>query len=53
MVGEVLFINEFLRDVGYFDAHILWSIHRYHEVEILDIKTCKFRISKGEDAVDF
>ena len=52
MVGEIILINEFLWDVGYFDAHILWSIHRCHEVEILDIKTCTFRISTGKDAVD-
>jgi hypothetical protein len=52
MFGEVVFINEFVWDVGHVDMHILWTIHRCHEVEVLDIKTCKFCISTGEDAVD-
>ena len=52
MVGEVVFLNEFLWDVGYFDAHILWSIHRGHEVEMFDIKACKLGILTGEDAVN-
>ena len=45
VVGEIIFIDKFLRDVRKFDAHIFWAIHRGHEVEVFDIKTCKFRIS--------
>ena len=52
MVGEVVFINKFLWDVGYFDVHILWLIHRGHEVEKFDIKSCKLHISTKENAID-
>ena len=45
VIGEIIFIDKFLRDVSKFDSHIFRSIHRSHEVEVLYVKACKFSIS--------
>ena len=52
MIGEAIFIDEFLRDVKDFDAHVLRAIHWCHEIKVCNVKACKFRISTGEDTVD-
>ena len=52
MIGEVRFIDELLRDVRDFDAHVLRAIHWCHEIKVCNVKACKFRISTGEDTVD-
>ena len=52
MIGEVIFIDEFLWDVGYFDSHILRTVHWCHEIKVGDVEACKFRISTGQDTVD-
>ena len=52
MIGEVVFIDEFLWDVGYFDSHILWTIHWCHEIKVCNVEACKFRISTGKDTID-
>ena len=45
VVGEIVLIDKFLWDVRKLDSHIFGSIHWGHEVNILDIKICKFCVS--------
>ena len=52
VVGEIIFIDKFLRDVSKFDAHVFRTVHRGHKVEVLDVKACTFRITSREDTVN-
>ena len=50
--GEVIFINEFLRDVGKFDPDVFRSAKRRAEVEVFYVEAGKACIWHGDDAVD-
>ena len=42
--GEILFVNELLGNFIEFDAHILKSIKGGAQIEVFNVKTCKFGI---------
>ena len=50
--GDVVFVYEFLRDVGKFDSDIFGSVQRRAEVEIFDVKAGKAGVWRGDDAVN-
>jgi hypothetical protein len=52
VVGEIIFVDKFLRDVGELDSHIFGTVHWCHQVEIGNVEACKFRISSREHAID-
>ena len=50
--GKVVFGNELIGDVVNFDADIFVSVKWGAEVEVFDVKACKFCVCSGEDAVE-
>ena len=50
--SEVVFLDEFIRDVGELDAHILRIRHRSVKVEVLEINGAKLSAFPGEDTVE-
>ena len=50
--AEVIFLNEFLRDVRELDAHIFGSLHWGLEIEVFQIKGNKARIATRKNAVN-
>ena len=50
--GNVVFVNECVRDEGQFDFDVLWSIKGYAKVEVLDFKTYKFGVGHRNGAVE-
>ena len=51
--GEVILVDEFIGDVGNLDANIFESIKRCAKIEVLDVKTGKFRSSTGQDTIEY
>ena len=49
---EVVFVDEFLRDVGKFDSDIFWSVERCAKVEVFDVEAGKAGVWRGDDAVN-
>ena len=45
VVGEITFIDKLFRDVSKFDVNVFRTVNRGHEVEVLDVKACKFCIT--------
>jgi hypothetical protein len=50
--SEVVFLDEFIRDVGELDAHIFGIWHRSVKVEVLEINGAKPSAFPGEDTVE-
>ena len=50
--GQVVLINELLRDLHEFDVHILWVFQGGVKVEIIDVKACKTGTRLQQHAVD-
>jgi len=51
-VEEVVFINEFLRDVGKFVAYILRQVEWCAKVEVADVEACKFCVRLRQYAIE-
>ena len=49
---KIVFINDFLRNVRQFDAHIFRSGHRRLQIEVLCIEAGKPDITAGQDTID-
>ena len=50
--GEVIFLDEFVGDVGKFDTNIFEAIKRRAQLEILDVEASKFGASTGQDTIE-
>ena len=51
-VGQVVFIDKFLRDVGKFDSDIFRAVKGRAEIEVFYVKAGKACILYGYEAVD-
>ena len=52
VVKEIVFVDEFLRDVGQHDADVLWSVEWGLKVKVFDVKGDKLRALPGENTVE-
>ncbi len=49
---ELVFVNEFLGDVGKLDADVLWRVQRAVKIEVLEVHGGKPGITLGENTVE-
>ena len=52
VVKEIVFVDEFLEDVGQHDVDVLWSVELGLEVEVIDVKGDKRCALPEEDSVE-
>ena len=52
VVQEIVFVNEFLGDVGQHDTDVLWSVERGLKVEVFDVKGDRLCALPGENTVE-
>ncbi len=50
--GQVIFIDEFLRDVGKFDSDIFWAVEGRGKIEVFYVEAGEACIWCGDDTVD-
>ncbi len=44
VLGQIVFIDELLRDVGESNTNVFWSVKRCAKIEVGDIVACKARL---------
>ena len=52
VVQEIVFVDEFLGNVGQHDVDVFWLVEWGSEVEVLDVEGNKLRALPGENTVE-